>query len=162
MSRFIVFGVNETLLDLRALEPHFQRVFGDIAILRTWFSQVLQSDLVATVTGGYMDFGSIGREILDITSSGLDVDFSADDRAAILGGMLTLPPHPEVPESLARLRDAGLSLATLTNSTERAAKAQLTSADLIGYFECVLSVKAVRRFKPAPETYRMAAERLGG
>lgn len=120
MSRVIVFDVNETLLDLRALEPHFQRVFGDIAILRTWFAQVLQSALVATLTGAYMDFGPIGSDALDITSSGLGVDLSDDDRAAILGGMLTLPPHPEVPERLARLRDAGLRLTTLTNSTEGA------------------------------------------
>jgi 2-haloacid dehalogenase len=161
MSRVIVFDVNETLLDLRALEPHFQRVFGDIVILRTWFAQVLQSALVATLTGAYMDFGSIRSDALDITLSGLGVDLSDDDRAAILGGMLTLPPHPEVPEGLARLRDAGLRLTTLTNSTEGAARAQLTNAGLIGYFECVLSVQAVRRFKPAPETYRMAAKRLG-
>ena len=82
MSRVIVFDVNETLLDLCALEPHFQRVFGDVAILRAWFAQVLQSALVATVTGAYIDFGTIGGEALDITSSRLDVDLSADDRAA--------------------------------------------------------------------------------
>lgn len=161
MSRVIVFDVNETLLDLRALETHFQRVFGDAAVVQAWFAQVLQSALAATVTDAYMDFGAIGGEALDITASRLDVDLSADDRADILGGMLTLPPHVEVPESLAQLRDAGLRLATLTNSAEGAARAQLTNAGLIAYFERVLSVEAVRRFKPAPETYRMAAERLG-
>lgn len=161
MSRVIVFDVNETLLDLRALETHFQRVFGDAAVVQAWFAQVLQSALAATVTDAYMDFGAIGGEALDITASRLDVDLLADDRADILGGMLTLPPHVEVPESLAQLRDAGLRLATLTNSAEGAARAQLTNAGLIAYFERVLSVEAVRRFKPAPETYRMAAERLG-
>ena len=161
MSRVIVFDVNETLLDLRALEPHFRRVFGDVAVVQTWFAQVLQSALVATVTDVYMDFGTIGGEALDITVSRLGVDLSPDDRADILGGMLTLPPHAEVPESLARLRDAGLRLATLTNSTEGAARTQLTNVGLIDCFERVLSVEAVRRFKPAPETYRMAAERLG-
>ena len=29
MARIIVFDVNEILLDLRALEPEFQREFGD-------------------------------------------------------------------------------------------------------------------------------------
>lgn len=161
MSRVIVFDVNETLLDLRALETHFQRVFGDATVVQAWFAQVLQSALAATVTDAYMDFGAIGGEALDITASRLDVDLLADDRADILGGMLRLPPHAEVPESLAQLRDAGLRLATLTNSAEGAARAQLTNAGLIAYFERVLSVEAVRRFKPAPETYRMAAERLG-
>jgi 2-haloacid dehalogenase len=75
--------------------------------------------------------------------------------------MLTLPPHPEVPESLARLRAAGLRLATLTNSTAEVAEAQLTNAGLIDYFDQVLSVDAVRQFKPAIDTYRMAVRELG-
>ena len=43
MSRVIVFDVNETLLDLSALDPHFERIFGDAAIKQKWFAQVLQT-----------------------------------------------------------------------------------------------------------------------
>jgi hypothetical protein len=32
MPRVCVFNVNETLLDLGALDAHFQRVFGDAAL----------------------------------------------------------------------------------------------------------------------------------
>ena len=35
--RVLVFDVNETLLDLRALEPQFQTVFGDGAVYSQWF-----------------------------------------------------------------------------------------------------------------------------
>lgn len=161
MPKVIVFDVNETLLDLHALEPHFQRVFGDATVIEKWFAQVLQSALVATVTDAYVDFGTIGGEALDMTAARRGVDLSPDDRAQILGGMLTLPPHPEVSENLARLRDAGLRLATLTNSTAQVARVQLTNAGPVDYFEQVLSVEAVRRFKPAAETYRMAARELG-
>jgi 2-haloacid dehalogenase len=59
------------------------------------------------------------------------------------------------------LRAAGLRLAALTNSTEQVARAQLEHAGLIDAFELVLSADAVRRLKPAPEPYRMAAERMG-
>src|ERR1051326_9502449 len=41
MPRIIVFDVNETLLDIAALEPHFTRAFGDRTVLRDWFSTVL-------------------------------------------------------------------------------------------------------------------------
>jgi 2-haloacid dehalogenase len=41
------------------------------------------------------------------------------------------------------------------------ARAQLTHAGLIDRFELVLSADTVRRLKPAPEPYQMAAERLG-
>ena len=54
-----------------------------------------------------------------------------------------------------------LDLAALTNSTEQVARAQLEHAGLLDAFELVLSADTVRRLKPAPEPYRMAAERLG-
>ena len=63
--------------------------------------------------------------------------------------------------ALRRLRDAGLRLASLTNSTEQVARAQLEHAGLLDAFELVLSADTVRRLKPAPEPYLMAAERLG-
>jgi len=161
MKGVIVFDVNETLLDLQALDPIFRRVFGDAAVRQEWFGLVVQSALVATITDAYIDFGTVGGAALDVTASRRGISLSDEDRAEILGGMLALPAHPEVPESLERLRDAGLRLATLTNSTARVAEAQLLNAGLRGFFERVLSVEAVRHFKPAAETYHMASRELG-
>jgi 2-haloacid dehalogenase len=161
MARVCLFDVNETLLDLGALDPHFERVFGDAGVRRAWFLQLLQSALVATVTGAYADFGKIGAAALEMVAEREGVDLAEEDRQRILGGMRDLPPHPEVAESLDRLRDAGLRLATLTNSTQQVAEAQMESSGLRGYFEQILSADAVKRLKPAPEPYRMAAEILG-
>jgi 2-haloacid dehalogenase len=161
MARVCVFDVNETLLDLKALDPHFARVFGDASVRQAWFGQMIQSALVATVTDTYADFGTIGGGALDMMAARRGIALVAADRAQLLGGMRTLPPHPEVPESLARLRRAGLRLAALTNSTASVAQAQLTHAGLTASFEQILSADMVRRLKPAPEPYRMAAERLG-
>jgi 2-haloacid dehalogenase len=161
MARVCVFDVNETLLDLGALDPHFEEVFGDASVRRAWFMQVLQSALVATVTGSYSDFGTIGGAALEMTAQRQGVELSDDARQRILGGMKELPPHPEVAESLERLRDAGLRLATLTNSTQQVAEAQVENSGLRDYFEQTLSADAVQRLKPAPEPYRMAAESLG-
>jgi 2-haloacid dehalogenase len=49
----------------------------------------------------------------------------------------------------------------LTNSTLEVAEAQLTHAGIREKFEQVFSADGVRRLKPAPEPYRMVAERLG-
>jgi 2-haloacid dehalogenase len=161
MARVCLFDVNETLLDLGALDPHFERVFGDAGVRRAWFLQLLQSALVATVTGAYANFGKIGAAALEMVAEREGVDLAEEDRQRILGGMRDLPPHPEVAESLGRLRDAGLRLATLTNSTQQVAEAQMESSGLRGYFEQILSADAVKCLKPAPEPYRMAAESLG-
>ena len=161
MAGVCVFDVNETLLDLGALDPHFEQAFGDAAVRRAWFSQLLQSAFVATITGAYSDFGTIGGAALEMIAERQGLDLSDEDKQKILGGMRELPPHPEVVESLDRLRDAGLRLATLTNSTQQVAEAQMSNSGLRAYFEQTLSADAVGRLKPAPEPYRMAAQSLG-
>ena len=161
MARICVFDVNETLLDLGALDVHFERAFGDPGVRRIWFSQLLQSALVATITGAYSDFGEVGGAALEMVAEREGVDLSDEEKQQILGGMRELPPHPEVVESLSRLREAGLQLATLTNSTRQVAEGQMENSGLRDYFEQILSADDVRRLKPAPEPYRMAAESLG-
>ena len=161
MARVCVFDVNETLLDLGALDPHFERVYGDAGVRRAWFLQLLQSALVATVTGVYSNFGTIGAAALEMVAEREGVDFPEEDKQEILDGMRELPPQPEVAKSLERLREAGLRMATLTNSTQQVAEAQMENSGLRGYFEQILSADAVKRLKPAPEPYRMAAESLG-
>jgi 2-haloacid dehalogenase len=75
--------------------------------------------------------------------------------------MVELPTHPEVPDALSRLRSAGFPLATLTNSSPEMVRAQLGYAGILELFDQVLSVEEVRRYKPAPEPYQLAAERFG-
>lgn len=161
MARVCVFDVNETLLDLGALDPYFEEAFGDASVRRAWFLQMLQSAFVATITGVYSDFGALGRAALQMISERQGVELSDDDRQRILGGMRELPPHPEVPESLEKLRGAGFRLVTLTNSTQQVAEAQMENSGLKDYFEQNLSADSVARLKPAPEPYRMAAESVG-
>jgi 2-haloacid dehalogenase len=157
----LVFDVNETLLDLRALDAPFERVFGDAGVRREWFQQLLQSALVSTITGPYVDFGAIGRAALEMVASRRDRRISEEDTTSILGSIRRLPPHPEVREALRRLRAAGHRLATLTNSTEVVARAQLEHAGLAHLFERIFSSDSVKHLKPAAEPYRMAARELG-
>ena len=80
MARVCVFDVNETLLDLRALDPLFERAFGDAGVRRSWFQQVLQSAFLATITGAYSDFGAIGAAALEMTAEREGVRLSEEDR----------------------------------------------------------------------------------
>jgi 2-haloacid dehalogenase len=161
MARICVFDVNETLLDLGALDPQFERVFGDASARQAWFSQMLQSAFVTTITGPYHDFGTIGAAALEMLAERRGVALRPEDKTALLSGMRNLPPHPDVRDGLERLRRAGLRLVTLTNSTAQVGREQIDSAGLREYFEQLFSVDAVQRLKPAPETYQMVAERLG-
>jgi 2-haloacid dehalogenase len=160
VKRVCVFDVNETLLDLAALDPLFERVFGDASVRRLWFNQMLQSAFVGTMTDAYATFGEAAGAALKMTEERSGVEISDEDRREILGGLRELPPHPEVPDSLDRLRNAGFRLATLTNSTQEVAEAQVENAELVGRFEQILSADTAKRLKPAPAPYRMAARAL--
>jgi 2-haloacid dehalogenase len=160
-KRVIVFDVNETLLDLRALQPQFERVFGDGEVLYPWFGQVLQSALLTVVTGPYSDFGKVGRAALEMVAARRGVVLSDADARAILGGMRTLPPHPDVLPAIQRLKAAEFRLAALTNSPPAVAEAQLTNSGIAPHLDKMLSVDAVHRLKPAAEVYRHAADSFG-
>jgi 2-haloacid dehalogenase len=160
MPRVIVCDVNETLLDVAALEPAFKEVFGDARVLQDWFATVLLYSEVATLAGPYSDFASIAGAALDMTATARSVTVSPENRTRILQGMLKLPAHTDVREGLQMMRDAGLRLVTLTNSAPGAVQQQLANADLTSFFERSFSVDTVRRFKPAPEAYRSVADAL--
>jgi 2-haloacid dehalogenase len=158
MKKICVFDVNETLLDLAALDPEFERVFGDKAVRKEWFGQFMVSMLVATVTDAYRPFGEIGSAAFDMIAEKRGIKVSAEDKQAILSKIASLPPHPEVAESLARLKEAGYTLATLTNSVPEVAEKQVQNAELAQYFDKILSADKIKRLKPAKEAYEMAAQ----
>ena len=160
MPRVIVFDLIGTLLDLQAMDQHFERFFGDTAIRKEWFTQTLQLAMAATMTNAYEDFGVQADTALEITARHYKVSMLGEEKNLILNTLRKLRPFPEVAKNLQRLRDSGLKLATLTNSTVPAAEAQLANAGLREHFEHVISTDEIRCFKPSPEVYHLAARRL--
>jgi 2-haloacid dehalogenase len=160
-DQVLLLDVNETLLDLSALDPLFARVFGGGGRRPAWFAQTLELALTATVIGAYRPFGQHAEAALRMLGAREGVAIGDDEVAALREGMGSLPPHPDVRPALERLRGAGLRLAALTNSTVEVGEAQLASAGLRDLLEAVLSADAVGRLKPAREAYVHAAERLG-
>ena len=159
MPRVVAFDVNETLLDLRALDPHFVRVFGDAAVRPLWFAQMLQLAFIGAITGVYIDFTTAQRRALRMVATRRGVDLADADAAAIADQMQHLPPHADVIPALERLAGTGALLVALTNSPAAVADAQLRNAGIRDRFAQAFSADAVRRLKPAPEPYRMVAER---
>lgn len=161
MDHVCVFDVNETLLDMSALDPLFEQMFGSASVRQEWFHQVMQTALVSTVTGRYADFTEIGRAALSMIEQRRAKPLTTDQRKELLGAMRKLPPHHDAHDALERLSSAGVRLAALTNNTADTVEAQLAQAGLRQYFERVFSADSVRRLKPAPEPYRMVARELG-
>jgi len=161
MYSAIVFDVNETLLDLKALDPAFESHFGTGGYRKEWFNEVLKLAFTSTVVGSYSDFGVIGQAALGILEKRYARPCNEEQRQKILSTMRKLPNHADVPESLEILREHGFRPVALTNSTASTAEAQLTHAGIRNFFEAVFSADTVGRLKPALEPYQMVATSLG-
>ena len=161
MARVLVFDVNETLLDLRVLDPIFERIFGSAAVRRQWFGLVLRNAMTSTIVGKHHDFVAVGAASLDMVAEQHDVKLRQSDRDEIRETMAALPPHGDVLPNLNRLHEAGFRMAALTNSPPHAATGQLTSAKIAPLLERIMTVESVGKFKPAREVYESAAATLG-
>lgn len=157
----IVFDVNETLLDMSALDPLFADAFGDKSVRRIWFSQLLQSAFAGSVIGAYHPFDELARASLDMTARKRGVALDGERKRRILAGVASLPIHGDVAAGIAMLRDAGFRLAILTNSTQNMIEAQLAHNHITELFDLVLSTDAISGYKPDPRTYAYACEQLG-
>jgi 2-haloacid dehalogenase len=160
-ASILVFDVNETLLDITTLEPLFDRVFGDRAVLREWFAQLILYSQTMTLSGLYTPFGALAVGALGMVASIRGASVADADIEELKERMNRLPAHPDVVPALIRLRDAGFRLVTLTNSARTASPTPLERARLGKFFERCFSVEEIQKFKPAPETYRLVATEMG-
>ena len=158
----IVFDVNETLLDLDAIRPVFDRVFNDPAAMRLWFAHLITYSEALTLAGVYVPFTDIGGAVLRMLAATRGITIGDADAAELTDRFATMPSHPEVLMALRRLRVHGFRLFTLTDNTLAISGRQLTHAGVIDLFERRFSVdETVRRHKPAQEAYRSVAAALG-
>jgi 2-haloacid dehalogenase len=158
----LVFDVNETLLDLDALAPHFDRLFGRSGVLREWFAQLILYSQAITLTGDYVPFGDLGGAVLRMMGATEGIHVPDSEIQAIKEAIATMPAHAEVPAALARLRAAGFRMFTLTNNPKATCEKQLRRAGIYHLFDGQFSIdEGVRRYKPAPEVYRAVEQALG-
>ena len=159
--KLLIFDVNETMLDLGKLQRAINQEFKSEMAFKQWFSLLLQYSLVDTVTGNYHNFGQIGDAALDMLAQALGQPARPAARKKELLTLITeLPPHPDIIPGLTALQKAGFRMVTLTNSPDATVQKQMAYAGLTGFFEQLLSIDALKRYKPHPDTYHSTCEKL--
>jgi 2-haloacid dehalogenase len=157
MTAVIAFDVNETLLDLSALDASFEELLGAAALRTQWFAQMLQLSFVGGLSGEYVDFSTAQHGALLMLAERQGRAITSADATAMVKRMSSLPSHPEVDAALRRLRETPLTVVALTNSVASVAEEQLTNAGIRGHFHAIMSADSVKRLKPAPEPYQAVA-----
>jgi 2-haloacid dehalogenase len=156
----IVFDVNEALLDLGTMEPTFQRIFGDKSAMRLWFADLILYSAALTVAGVYVPFTDIGSAVMKMLADTRGIKINDNDKKELTDKFSTMPPHPEVPAALRKLRSAGFRLFCLTDNLLEVQTRQLTHGGIVDLFERRFSADGVKHHKPSPQAYAYVEKEL--
>jgi 2-haloacid dehalogenase len=157
----IVFDVNETLLDLTTMEPTFQRIFGDKKDMRLWFANLIMYSAALTVAGCYVPFTDIGGAVMKMMADIEGIRITDADKQELKDKFSTMPPYPEVPPALRKLRAAGFRLFTLTDNLLEVQTRQLEHGGIVDLFERRFSADGVKHHKPSRQAYGYVEKELG-
>jgi 2-haloacid dehalogenase len=157
----IVFDVNETLLDLTTMEPIFQRIFGSREAMRLWFANLILYSAALTVAGVYVPFTDIGAAVMKMLADTLGIRITDADKRELTERFSTMPPYPEVPGALRKLRAAGFRLFTLTDNLLEVQTRQLEHGQIAELFERRFSADSVKHHKPSRAAYAYVQQELG-
>src|SRR5258708_34002508 len=83
----LIFNVNETLLDLDALVPHFERIFGASAVMRERFAQLILYSQAITLTEDYVSFRGLGGDEVRRVGKTRGVHITATGTATLKDGL---------------------------------------------------------------------------
>lgn len=159
--RAVVFDVNETMLDLAALDPLFVDWFADAAARAEWFAQTIHIALTLAATRTYRNFAEVGAASLTQVARRRDRTLPPDAATQLRAATTSLPSHPDVVPALTRFRDAGFSTTALSNNPLASLQGQMRHAGLEALLDEVMSVDEAGALKPSPQVYRFALDRLG-
>ena len=79
----IVFDVNETLLDLKTMEPTFQRIFGEKNAMRLWFANLILYSSALTEAACYVPFTDTGSAVMKMLAETWSSKFQGARRLTI-------------------------------------------------------------------------------
>jgi 2-haloacid dehalogenase len=157
-----VFDAYGTLFDVASpVQRHAAALGANAQTLATvWRDRQLQYTWLRSLQGRYVDFEQVTADALD---HALEHIGSADPdlRERLLQAYATPRCYDEVGTTLRALRGRGMRTAILSNGTARWLDAAIRANGLDDCFDAVLSVDALRVFKPHPSVYRSAETALG-
>ena len=158
----VVFDLYGTLLDVDSVVPKLEARFpgqGE-ALSRIWRQKQLEYSWLFTLMGEELDSVAVTRLGLRYALGALGLEGGEAIEARLLAAYDRLAAFPDVETFLEALRTR-VPLAILSNGTPRMLSSALENAGLSSFFSAVLSAATVRKHKPHPEVYALAARHFG-
>lgn len=162
MTNVALFDMNETTLDLVDVRSTVDDILGSPDGFTIWFQKLLQLAMTSAATNRYRDFGVLAPSALRTVAASQGVELDEEALPRLGSALAAIAPYPDVVEGLERLRAAGWTTMTLTNSSLAGVTAQVENNGLTALFDHIISVELVEQFKPQSKPYFHALELGGG
>ena len=160
MSIF-VFDAYGTLFDVHAAIARFRAEAGPDAerMSEIWRTKQLEYTWTLTLAGHYTDFWTLTVRALDYSLQRVP-SVPKSLKRQLLDAYFKLDAFPDARAALRALKAKGHKTGILSNGSPDMLQGAVEAASLGGDLDAVLSVDAVKMFKPRPEVYALVTDRF--
>ena len=157
--RAFVFDAYGTLFDVHAAVARYRNAAGPEAdrFSEIWRLKQLEYAWLLSAAGHYVDFWTLTERALDHAFARCpSIDRAL--RPALLDCYFKLDAFPDTRAALAALKAKGARTAILSNGSPKMLSAAVENAKLGGELDAVLSVDAIRLYKPRADVYALVTD----
>jgi 2-haloacid dehalogenase len=159
MPSIFVFDAYGTLFDVHAAIARFREKAGPDAerMSEIWRTKQLEYTWTLTLAGHYRDIWELTERALDFALARVPaVDKAIKQK--LMDAYFNLDAFPDARATLKALKSKGHRTGILSNGSPKMLKAAVDAAQIGGDLDAVLSIDAVKMFKPRPEVYRLVTD----
>jgi 2-haloacid dehalogenase len=162
MNITLAFDVYGTLVDPSGMAKYLAEDLGPQAadFANFWREKQLEYSFRRGLMRNYADFSICTSDALNFTCRRFNASISLERRSELLGLYLRLPRFDDVMPALYALRPT-FRLFAFSNGKRSDVDAVLSNANILDYFEAIVTTDDVRSFKPDPAVYSYARRVTG-
>jgi 2-haloacid dehalogenase len=157
----VVFDAYGTLFDVHSVIALCEEIFPGkgTQLSQLWRTKQLEYSWQRSLMHRYENFWQLTEAGLGFACEALKLECTAALTDRLMNSYLHLKPYSEVPATLQKLKH--LPLAILSNGSPEMLEPLVRNASMQDMFVHVISVDALRCFKPDPRVYQLAMDKLG-
>ncbi|MBI4274200.1 MAG: haloacid dehalogenase type II [Rhizobiales bacterium] len=161
-ARAFVFDAYGTLFDVHAAIARHRAACGSDAdrLSDIWRTKQLEYTWTLTLSGQYVDFWTLTERALDYSLARVpSVDKAI--KSKLLEAYFALDAFPDARVALQDLKKRGERTAILSNGSPKMLQGAVEGSQMTTLLDKVLSVDAIRIYKPRKEVYAMVTQTFG-
>ena len=159
MPAIFVFDAYGTLFDVHAAIGRFRDAAGPDAdrMSEIWRTKQIEYTWTLTLNGHYADFWTLTGRALDFALARVpSIDKALKPK--LLEAYFQLDAFPDARAALSALKAKGHKTGILSNGSPNMLKGAVEAAGIGADLDAVLSVDAIKMFKPRPEVYALVTD----